>query len=102
MYCWSLFKKSLKFGWITQKQYKLIIYNHKNQKNTYVYDSEYKLLNKFKSSTELLKHSEELYGVKFSSGGITYAAHNHSKYHNKYYISYEPIISEEDFINMIS
>lgn len=94
-------KKGLKFKWITDEQYKIITTNNNNQKTTYVYDLELNLLNTFNSATELIKMSEELYGIRFSSGGISKSIKEHRKYHNKFYVSYSKIESEEDFIKMI-
>ena len=94
-------KKGFQCDWLTQEEYNTIINNNNNQKITYVYDLKFKLLNKFNSATELIKLSKDLYGIQFTSSGITYATKEKSKYHNKFYISYSSINSKEEFIKKI-
>lgn len=88
-------KRGLKVSWITDLEYKNILKNNKKHRETYVYDLNFNLLNKFTSASELVKNSKEIFGVQFSSGGITKAVKNHTKYYDKYYISYSDLSSEE-------
>lgn len=88
-------KRGLKVNWITDSEYKNILKNNKKHKETYVYDLDFNLLNKFSSALDLVKNSKEIFGVQFSSGGITEAVKKHTKYHNKYYISYSDLNNEK-------
>lgn len=101
MYNREIFKKRLKVNWITELEYKDILRNNKKHKPTYVYDLNFNLLNKFPSASDLVRNSKDIFGIQFSSGGITKAVKKHTKYYGKYYISYS-IITEEEFLNMLN
>lgn len=84
-------KKGLKVDWITDSEYKNILKNNKKHRKTYVYDLNFNLLNKFTSASDLVKNSKEIFGVQFSSGGITKAVKNNTRYYDKYYVSYSDL-----------
>ena len=84
-------KKGLNVGWITNQEYNNILKNNKKHNTTYVYDLNFNLLHKFSSASELVKASKEIFGIQFSSGGITKAVKNHTKYYSQYYISYSEL-----------
>lgn len=84
-------KKGLKIDWITELEYKNILKNNKKHKQTYVYDLNFNLLGKFQSASELVKNSKEIFGIQFSSGGISKSIKNNTKYYNKYFISYSEL-----------
>lgn len=94
-------KKGLKVDWITDLEYKNILKNNKKHRETYVYDLNFNLLNKFTSASELVRNSKEIFGIQFSSGGITKAVKNHTKYYDKYYINYSDLAAEEELIKMM-
>lgn len=87
-------KKGLQVGWIAKCEYKLILKNNKKHNTTYVYDLNFNLLQKFPTASDLVRCSKDIFGIQFSSGGITKAVKNHTKYYDKYYISYSDLNEE--------
>lgn len=87
-------KRGLKVDWITEFEYKNILKNNKSHKTTYVYDLNFNLLGEFFSAWELVRRSKDIFGIQFSSGGITNAVKNHTKYYDKYYVSYSNLSNE--------
>lgn len=94
-------KNGLKVNWITELEYKNILKNNKKHKPTYVYDLNFNLIGKFSSASDLIRNSKEIFGTQFSSSGITKAAKNHTKYYNKYFISYFDLTTEEELMEML-
>lgn len=95
-------KKGIKVGWITESEYKTILKYNKKRRTTYVYDLDFNLLQKFPTALDLVRCSKDIFGIQFSSGGITKAVKNHTKYYNKYYISYSDLNTKSELIQMIN